>query len=227
MIFRDTITISAGDESNTIAHGFGKSPTDIQLTPQDDLAGRDYWATKDATNVTVHINSMDPFNDHAFFVEAYVSTSAEDPLIALYDLIKSNWSVSESGLQTIGGTSKDILLSTGWYDEDFQGPQITITEIDARDQPFELGYGTVRVFAVYQIDIWVPISRASSKGPGLAKKWRWTVREEVKDILKANLTGVGDLKYVILDQAGRNLDELDRGIPVLRCNLPISVIYDL
>ena len=152
----------------------------------------------------------------------------QDPLVTLYSLIDTEWSVSDTDLDTIGGADSDeIHLSTGWYDEDKKNkPQITITEITSHDTPFELGYGVVRVYGIYQIDIWIPIFRNTSKGPGLAKKWRWTLREEVKRIVKANLTGLTDLNYVVLDQTGRSIDELDRDVPVLRYSLQISVIYD-
>ena len=154
----------------------------------------------------------------------------QDPLITLRAAIIADWNGNtdlDSDIDTIGGTDKEVLCSTGWYDEDFQGPQITITEITASDTPFELGYGTVRVFAIYQIDCWSPILRETGKGPGEAKKWKWQMRSEVKRIVKANLTGLTDLNYVVLDQTGRSIDELDRDVPVLRYSLQISVIYDL
>ena len=154
----------------------------------------------------------------------------QDPLITLRAAIIAAWNGNadlDSDIDTIGGTDKEVLCSTGWFDEDFQGPQITITEITASDVPFELGYGTVRVFALYQIDCWAPILRETGKGPGEAKKWKWQMRSEVKRIIKANLTGLTDLKYAILDQTGRNIPELDRDVPVLRYSLQISVIYDL
>lgn len=145
----------------------------------------------------------------------------QDPLVTLYSLLKTNWSLTGDLLPD------NIQFSTGWYEEDFEGPQITITEISDRNEPFELGYGKIRVTATHQIDIWVPILRTTAKGPGLAKQHKWAMREEAKRILKANLTGLQDLRYIVLDQTGRNLDELDRSPPILRYSFDVSVIYDI
>ena len=145
----------------------------------------------------------------------------QDPLITLYSLLITEWALTGALLD------ENIRFSTGFFEEDFEGPQITISEISDRNEPFELGYGKIRVTARHQIDIWVPVLRTTAKGPGLAKQHKWAMREEVKRILKANLTGLQDLRYVVLDQTGRNLDELDHSPPILRYSLDISVIYDI
>ena len=145
----------------------------------------------------------------------------QDPLITLYSALKNNWSLT-------GDLAPDkVRFSTGWYDDEFEDLQVTITEAYSRDQPFELGYGTVRVYGAYQVDIWVKASRVTGSGPGKAKDSKWKMRDEVKKIFKANLTGLTDLEYVVLDQVGRDLDELDRAPPLLRYSLLVSVIYDI
>ncbi|MHA1286254.1 MAG: hypothetical protein ACTSPB_02500 [Candidatus Thorarchaeota archaeon] len=145
----------------------------------------------------------------------------QDPLVTLFSALKTNWSL------TGDLAPENIRFSTGWFEEDVDFPQITISEISDRNEPFELGYGTIRVTATYQIDIWVPILRTTAKGPGLAKQHKWKMREEIKRILKTNLIGLQDLRYVVLDQTGRNLDELDRSPPILRYSLDVSVVYDI
>jgi len=142
-------------------------------------------------------------------------------LISIRGVLYDNWALT-------GALAKaNIRFSTGWLEEDAEFPHITVTEVMSLDEPFELGYGVVRVSGTYQIDCWVQISRETAKGPGLAKAQRWAMVEEVKRILRANLTGVGDLQYVVLDQLGRSLDEVDRSPPLLRYSLQVSAIYDV
>ena len=119
--------------------------------------------------------------------------------------------------------SADIRFSTGWYDKAVDLPQITVTEISDMDEPFELGYGTIRVYAIYYVNVWVKIIRTTAFGPDLAKTWHWALREEVKRILKDNLVGLTDLDYVVLDKLGVRRDELDRDL--LRWQKAVSVIY--
>lgn len=145
----------------------------------------------------------------------------QDPLITLYTVLKGEWGLSGDLAEA------NIRFSTGWYDKDFAAPQVTVTEAFSHDNPFELGYGVIRVYGTYQIDCWVTVLRATGKGPGKAKQHKWDMREEVKRILKANLTGLTDLRYVILEQTGRSLDEPDRSPPVLRYSLQVSVLYDI
>lgn len=143
----------------------------------------------------------------------------QDPLITLFACLQDNW------LLTGVLAKANVRFSTGWYSESVDFPQVTVTEISSRDEPFQLGYGAIRVYGTYQIDCWVKVSSETAKGPGLAKSQKWDMVEEVKRILKENLTGLTDLRYVVLDQTGRTLDELDRHI--LRYSLDVSVIYDI
>ena len=106
----------------------------------------------------------------------------------------------------------NITFSTGWYEATTELPQVTVTEFSAIDRPFQLGYGVIRVDAMYQIDIWVKAIRATSRGRGVAKAWLWAIRQEVKTILRGHLTGLTDLAYLVLNQTGRRLDEPDRAL---------------
>lgn len=144
-----------------------------------------------------------------------------DPLITIYDVLLAQW-----GGAVVPATA-DIRFNTGWFDKNIDTPQITVTQIVASDVPLDLGYGTVRVNAVYQIDIWVTISRATAAGPQLAKEYMWAMREEVMRILKANHTGLTDLELLLLNDIGRSLDEPDATPPILRFSQRIGVIYDI
>jgi len=147
----------------------------------------------------------------------------EDPLVSLYAALLEQW--EDAG--AIVPATADIRFSTGWYDKDLDTPQITVTELSTLDRPLDMGYGTVEVDAVYQIDIWVTISRATGAGPQLAKEYKWAMRQEVKRILKANLTGLGGTKLMILNDTGRSLDELDVDPPLLRFSQMVGVVYDI
>jgi len=145
----------------------------------------------------------------------------EDPLTNLYTCLKNGWGGA------IVPAEADIRFSTGWYDKNIGTPQITITELATVDRPLDLGYGTVRVDVVIQIDIWVTISRATGAGPQLAKEYKWAMRQEVKRILKANLTGLTDIDLLILNDTGRSLDEPDATPPLLRFSQMVGVIYGI
>jgi len=63
-----TCTVTAGFESIAVVHGYGSTPTNITIQPQDDLPGRN-WYIPDAdinnTTFTLRINGMD-FVNHVF-----------------------------------------------------------------------------------------------------------------------------------------------------------------
>jgi len=133
----------------------------------------------------------------------------------------------DAAIDTLGDKTKDVFCLGGWYNGKIVTPQLTITEVTDLDTPFQLGYGVIRVLSTFQIDIWVKVKEATEKGPGLARKYVWQMRQEVKRILKANLTGLTDLQLVVLDQTGRNLDEHDQTPPLLRYSKQFGVIYEI
>lgn len=148
----------------------------------------------------------------------------QDPLITLFDLFKSGW--------TGAGGSGDISeantrFTTGWYDQGYEQPQLTVTELLENYEPFETGYGVVQVDAVYQIDWWITVQRATAKGPGVAKKNLWDGKEIIRTLLRANLTGLTDLRLVIMNNQGSRLDEPQASPPLLRWSLRIAVIYNI
>ena len=145
----------------------------------------------------------------------------QDPLITIYDVLLAGWGGA------ITPAAADIKFTTLWFDKSIATPQITVTEVSTLDRPLDLGYFNVRVDAVYQIDIWVTILRATAKGPTLAKTYKFAMRQEVKRILKANLTGLTDIDLLILNDTGRSLDEPDSTPPLLRFQQYVGVKYDI
>lgn len=146
----------------------------------------------------------------------------QDPLISIYDELLAEWDDV-----TVVPVKANITFSTSWFDKDIKTPQISITEIVTSDVPLDLGYGTVRVNAVYQIDCWVTVLRATGKGPQLAKEYMWAMRSEIKRILKAAHTGLTDIELLLLNDIGRSLDEPDATPPILRFSQMVGVIYDI
>lgn len=145
----------------------------------------------------------------------------QDPLITIMTCLKAGWTLT--GDLAVG----NIQFSTGWYDSTITTPQVTVTEIMDDDEPFELGYGTVRVNAVYQVDVWVSIVKDTGKGRGKAKDHIWKMQEHVKSILKANHTGLTNIAELVLNKVGRRLDEMNLEPPILRWSKPVLVIYDI
>ncbi len=145
----------------------------------------------------------------------------QDPLVTLYAALLAQW--GGAIVPAVGA----ITFTTGWYDKKIKTPQITVTEIVTSDVPLDLGYGTVRVNAVYQIDIWVTISHTTDAGPQLAKEYKWAMRQEIRRILKANHVGLTDIELLLLNDVGRSLDEPDATPPILRFSQMVGVVYDL
>ena len=145
----------------------------------------------------------------------------QDPQITIRNAIKNQWSLIDDL------APGKILFTTGWYDKKFKQPQITVTCIALTPTPFELGYGTVRITDVYQIDIWVAILRKTGSGPGKAQDYKWMMREETLRILKSNQQGLTDIKELVLERTGRSLDDSSAEPPLLRWSQDVTVIYDI
>ena len=145
----------------------------------------------------------------------------QDPLITIYDVLLAGWGGA------ITPAAADIKFTTLWFDKSIATPQITVTEVSTLDIPLDLGYGTVRVDAVYQIDIWVSVLRATAKGVTLAKTYKWAMRQEIRRILKANHVGLTDIELLLLNDIGRSLDEPDATPPLLRFSQLVGILYDI
>lgn len=67
-----TATITIGNTTKVVAHGLGDTPTDVQLTPKQDVGSRRFWwDSEDATNFTINISSPDLTNNLVFSYSAY------------------------------------------------------------------------------------------------------------------------------------------------------------
>ena len=141
----------------------------------------------------------------------------QDPLLTLYAMLSTGW--------TAGGDLAATKFTTGWYNEDYTEPQVSITLGSELFKPAELGYGSILVTATYYVDVWITIEQATAKGPGQAKANKWAAREEVLRLLKANVTGMTGINWAILDQQAIDLDEPMAVPPVLRWRIPLSVMY--
>jgi hypothetical protein len=134
--------------------------------------------------------------------------------------LKDSWSL------TGDLAAASVRFSTGWYDQSVDMPQVTVTEPYAKDNPLAMGYAKVRITSNFAVDVWVTARKATGKGPGVAKGNKWAMRQEVRRILKANLVGLTDIEYVILNGVGRSLDEPDSVPPILRWRQEFTVIWD-
>lgn len=127
---------------------------------------------------------------------------------------------------TEGLAEKNIHFHTGWFDDDpKKSLQICVTEDDSLDDTWEIGYGTIKVVAVYKIEIRVNIIDDTNRGRGKAKDNRWKMVQEIKRIIKANETGLTDLWRVKLWGRGRGLDLLRSVPPILTYSKRITVEY--
>lgn len=98
--------------------------------------------------------------------------------------------------------------------------------IDEKDKPAELGMTNVRVWARYQIDIWVKAKNLSNSQVGKAKDYLWDMKEHAKNIIKANKTGLTNILWLIPDGVGRPLPELDQVPPLLRFSFDVKIGYN-
>ena len=145
----------------------------------------------------------------------------QEPTVTIMAALKSGWALTGSLKK------QNLKFSTGWWSRGKKTPLITVTEVSSLPVPIELGYGTIRYFAILQVDIWLTQESTTSKGAGNAKDALWDLREEVRRILKANVTGLTDLQFVILNQPGRPIPELDASPPILRWSQDIEVQYEV
>lgn len=62
-------TVTAGNTFVDVTHGLFFTPdiNKIEVTPQDDLGGRDFWVSNvGATTFRINISAADLVNDHVF-----------------------------------------------------------------------------------------------------------------------------------------------------------------
>lgn len=154
-------------------------------------------------------------------------TGMTDPLASLYALIKNGWALTDTDLDTIGNkkkdSAKDIHLTTGWYDDNLQTPQITITPTSGVANHQVVGGANVGERELYDIGVWVQIERSTSKGEGYAKTVLHKLNEEVKRIIMANKTLTDTYDLGLYDW--RWIPEPELEAPVLHYVLTVKIEY--
>ena len=149
-----------------------------------------------------------------------VHINIRDPAITLLIALKEDWSLT--GTLAVS----NIRFSTGDFDDSPTKPYtITIEEDHSDNWIWELGYGTVRVDAVYKITVKVNVVDTSNKGRGWAKGYRFKLVQEVKKIIKANKTGLHGVWKMELRGRGRNINRLRMNPPILRYEQFRLIIY--
>lgn len=127
-------------------------------------------------------------------------TVMTDPLTSLYTMLTKGWSLTDTDLKTIGNRELDaatkVHCTTGWYDDAFLGPQVTITPVSGLEHFRAIGYGKRGEREQYDIGVWVQIDRSTGKGEGYAKKVLYAIREEILRICRVNSGGVGDVAKI-------------------------------
>jgi hypothetical protein len=129
-----------------------------------------------------------------------------DILISLYTMIKNGWSLTDPALNTIGNAvaeaGKDVHLTTGWYEEALQNPQITITPVWGNEHFSSVGYSSAGETELVDLGVWVQIQRATGGGQGNAKAVAEALKEELKRIVRANkrldtlMLQLGDWRFI-------------------------------
>lgn len=144
-----------------------------------------------------------------------------DPNINLLLLLKNNWSLTDSGL-----TTPDIAFTTGWFDNNIQMPQITVTPgkilyslLDCGSTPYYQFQDTL------YLNIWVRPDSDSNKSLGTAKHREYKMRTEVERILRSGSHISTDPEEFIHMGRWRQLDEMDKRPVVLRSMYEVKDNY--
>jgi len=145
----------------------------------------------------------------------------QDPAVTLMACLKTDWALG-------GDLAVDnIKFTTGWYNSELETPQIVVLEDESISDTWELGYGTIKVTAMYKAEVWVSVVETTGKGRGIAKDHRFKIIEEVRRIIKANQSGLTDLWKIKLHGRGRPIDLLRNNPPRLTYSQRFTVIYSL
>lgn len=120
----------------------------------------------------------------------------QDPTLTIRDLLDDNWNTSNTSV------SYKPAIHTGWIDTTANQPQITVTSAtesaSGRETPFSgidpSGAGPIQtIVGTLKVNCW---SNREAEGRVNPKKLTYEFSEEVKRILKANVTGATDLRYI-------------------------------
>ena len=137
-----------------------------------------------------------------------------DNTILLLQLIKNDWSLTESGVQ-----SSDLTFTTNWYDSGIQMPQISIMPLDNLKEPMETGNSPLyRSQDMFYINIWVRPDSDSGKSLGSAKRKSYMIKREVERILRSgsHITNDGANQEFAFKGRWQVMDELNLRPVILR-----------
>lgn len=145
----------------------------------------------------------------------------QDPAITLMACLKEDWLLT--GVLAVD----KIKFTTGWFDSELVTPQIVVLEDESLSETWELGYGTLKITAMYKVEVWVSFVKTTGKGRGIAKDNRFKIVEEIRRIIKANESGLTDLWKIKLHGRGRPIDLLRNRPPRLNYSQRFTVTYSL
>lgn len=153
-----------------------------------------------------------------------------DPAITILAALIAGWSLASPLDKYVITTNEDgVRFTTGVLMDEEPLFQVSCMEVVTNPRPLQLGMRDIRNFATMQFDIYAVVEQSTAKGPGKAKSNLWKLRKEVIRILKANKTGLTDIKhlYPAPGVPGRRLDDLARDPPHLRWSQDWVCTYDL
>lgn len=133
----------------------------------------------------------------------------QDPLVTIRTALATDWSLS-------GDLAKaNLKFRTGQYDKKFGNLQVCIVFNGGVRTPADLGMKSgVLVWRTVEIKAYVKAQNTTNKGVGKAKEYIFDMEEEINDWIKANKTGLTDLRWLLPGPDDR-LDEPDQVPPLL------------
>lgn len=148
----------------------------------------------------------------------YTPGTVRDILINLLKLLKDSWSLSGDLSNT------QVAFSTGWYNQNIQLPQITITPLSSIKHVLTTGDTPLYQYLdKVHIDIWVRPKQDSAQSLGWAKNAEYQMRREVERILRSGSrigSHYNNEEFIYMSKR-RLLDEMDKRPPILRTTIEV------
>lgn len=151
----------------------------------------------------------------------------QDPVITIQDLLSNNWKNANTSI------SYDPDIHTGWHQEEADTPQVTVT--NPEESPIDggrTGYSAIdgsgagpvqELGGSVNVDCWSDRESESGVNP---KKLTFEFTEEIKRIVKGDITTATDLR--VINYGGRRFVPPDpsENPPVFHYNVPVGYIYE-
>ena len=143
----------------------------------------------------------------------------QDPLLTIRLALATDWSLS-------GDLAKaNLNFRTGWYDKKFGNLQVTVMFNGGVRTPADLGMKSgVLVWRTIEINAWVKAKNVTNKGVGKAKEYVFDMEEEINSLIKANKTGLTDIRWMLPGPDDR-LDDPEQVPPLLRYMVRPTIGY--